>query len=132
MSFHPARLATEKAVSRTALPSVFLPGIAGMHMNHEVHFSDGVVAKVYMADEPMVELSNILGLPGRHCYFGRQFIEALTDNGFSVSPSFDDQYPYTLSLTDLQSVVNAVRKLITDRKDGHYALTWVSTKGLPF
>lgn len=32
MSFHPARLATEKAVSRTALPSVFLPGIAGMKM----------------------------------------------------------------------------------------------------
>ena len=101
-------------------------------MNHEVHFSDGVIAKVYMADEPMVELSNILGLPGRHCYFGRQFIEALLDKGFSVSPNFDDQYPYTLSLTDLQSVVNAVRKLIADRKEGHYELAWVSTKGVPF
>lgn len=85
-----------------------------------------------MAEEPMVELSNIIGLPGRHAYYGRQFIEALTKRGFSVSPSFDDQYPYTLSLTDLQSVVNAVRKLITDRKEGHYELTWVSTKGLPF
>ena len=30
--FHPARLATEKAVSRTALPCVFRPGIAGMQM----------------------------------------------------------------------------------------------------
>ena len=101
-------------------------------MNHEVHFSDGVIAKVYMADEPMVELSNIIGLPGRHCYFGRQFIDALNGNGFSVSPCFDDQYPYSLSLPDLQSVVNAVHKLITDCKDGHYELAWVSTKGLPF
>lgn len=132
MSFHPARLATEKAVSRTALPSVFLPGIAGMHMNHEVHFSDGVVAKVFMAEEPMVELSNIIGLPGRHAYYGRQFIEALTKRGFSVSPSFDDQYPYTLSLTDLQAVVNAVRKLVADSNEGYYELAWISTKGSPF
>ena len=38
MSFHPARFATEKAVSRTALPCVFYPGIAGMHMTKKTYF----------------------------------------------------------------------------------------------
>lgn len=101
-------------------------------MNREICFSDGVVAKVYMADEPMVELSNIVGLPGRHSYYGGQFIQALNSGTFTVSPNFNDQCPYSLRHHDLQSVVDAVRELVEKAKEGHYRLAWVSTKGLPF
>lgn len=34
MNFHPARLATEKAVFRPALPTCFVSGITGMHMGN--------------------------------------------------------------------------------------------------
>ena len=101
------------------------------HWKWDSTFSVGISA-IDEQHKRIIDYINDLYFAGIHRYFGRQFIDALTDNGFSVSPSFDDQYPYTLSLTDLQSVVNAVRKLIADCKDGHYALTWVSTKGLPF
>lgn len=100
--------------------------------NYEAYCADGVIAEIYMAAEPMVRLKNIPGMPGNHEYLGSVFVEGLARNVFSVASMFDDQDIYTLTVGDVQLIVNAVRKLITEAREGEYRVHWVSTKNLPF
>lgn len=99
---------------------------------YEAYCADGVIADIYMATEPMVRLKNIPGMPGNHEYLGSVFVEGLARNGLAVAPMFDDQDIYTLTVGDVQLIVNAIRKLIAEIREGEYRVQWVSTKNLPF
>lgn len=100
--------------------------------NYEAYCADGVIAEIYMASEPVVRLKNIPGMPGTHEYLGRVFLEGLARNGLTVAPMFDDQDMYTLTVGDVQLIVNAIRKLIAEAMEGEYRVHWVSTKNFPY
>lgn len=100
--------------------------------NYEAYCADGVIAEIYMAAEPMVRLKNIPGIPGNHAYRGSVFVEGLARNGLTVATTFDDQDIYTLTVGDVQLIVNAIRKLIAEVREGEYRVQWVSTKNFPY
>lgn len=97
---------------------------------YEVAFPDGLCAKVYFGDEPMVRLTKPMF--DSAAMYGAAFMSIEAGEEVRVAGLWDDRPILIVSAQQVAAICNMIKVLTADLRCGRYELKWAPDDGLPF